>query len=193
MWNRQSSSPHAVHVSWRVLLYRPRIRSPGVRDLRSVLVDNAWNRDRQESEASLAKCKATLEKMLSGFITSRRAKVAQNLFGCTGRYARSAPLISSNCGYRRGTGVHRRWQRDRTLLRASLFHGERHTLVGHTCIPPPKSSSQHLKNLLRDRIPVEFRSFRLGRDERTQLQKSVLPSRLKKMSHLLSRGSRFRN
>ena len=30
----------------------------GVRDLRSVIVDNAWNRDRQESEVSLAKGKS---------------------------------------------------------------------------------------------------------------------------------------
>ncbi len=34
----------------------------GVRDLRSVIVDNAWNRDRQESEVSLAKGKETLER-----------------------------------------------------------------------------------------------------------------------------------
>jgi FMN-dependent NADH-azoreductase len=34
----------------------------GVRDLRSVIVDNPWNRDRQESEVRLAKGKATLEQ-----------------------------------------------------------------------------------------------------------------------------------
>jgi FMN-dependent NADH-azoreductase len=45
----------------------------GVRDLRSVIVDNAWNRDRQESEVSLAKGKATLDNWLSGFSTSGRA------------------------------------------------------------------------------------------------------------------------
>jgi FMN-dependent NADH-azoreductase len=40
----------------------------GVRDLRSVIVDNAWNRDRQESEVSLAKGKATLERMVEWFL-----------------------------------------------------------------------------------------------------------------------------
>ncbi|MGC1254983.1 MAG: NAD(P)H-dependent oxidoreductase, partial [Candidatus Acidiferrales bacterium] len=40
----------------------------GVRDLRSVIVDNAWNRDRQESEVSLAKGKATLELQVEWFL-----------------------------------------------------------------------------------------------------------------------------
>jgi FMN-dependent NADH-azoreductase len=40
----------------------------GVRDLRSVIVDNAWNRDRRESELSLAKGKAALEKMVEWFL-----------------------------------------------------------------------------------------------------------------------------
>ena len=40
----------------------------GVRDLRTVIVDNAWNRDRQESEASLANGKATLERMVEWFL-----------------------------------------------------------------------------------------------------------------------------
>jgi FMN-dependent NADH-azoreductase len=40
----------------------------GVRDLRSVIVDNAWNRDRQESEASLAKGKATLVQLVEWFL-----------------------------------------------------------------------------------------------------------------------------
>jgi FMN-dependent NADH-azoreductase len=40
----------------------------GVRDLRSVIVDNAWNRDRQESEASLAKGKAALEQLVEWFL-----------------------------------------------------------------------------------------------------------------------------
>ena len=39
----------------------------GVRDLRSVIVDNAWNRDRQESEVSMAKGKATLEQLVEWF------------------------------------------------------------------------------------------------------------------------------
>ena len=41
----------------------------GVRDLRSVIVDNAWNRDRQESEVSLAKGKATLEQLVEWFLS----------------------------------------------------------------------------------------------------------------------------
>ena len=45
----------------------------GVRDLRSVIVDNAWNRDRQESEESLAKGKATLERLVEWFLTPTRS------------------------------------------------------------------------------------------------------------------------
>jgi FMN-dependent NADH-azoreductase len=44
------------------------LRLIGVRDLRSVIVDNAWNRDRQESEVSLAKGKATLERLVEWFL-----------------------------------------------------------------------------------------------------------------------------
>ena len=40
----------------------------GVRGLRSVIVDNAWNRDRRESEVSLAKGKATLEQLVEWFL-----------------------------------------------------------------------------------------------------------------------------
>jgi FMN-dependent NADH-azoreductase len=40
----------------------------GVRDLRSVTVDNAWNRDRRESELSLAKGKAALEQLVEWFL-----------------------------------------------------------------------------------------------------------------------------
>jgi len=41
----------------------------GVRDVRSVIVDNAWNRDRQESEVSLAKGKAALEQLVEWFLS----------------------------------------------------------------------------------------------------------------------------
>ena len=44
----------------------------GVRDLRSVIVDNAWNRDRHESEVSLAKGKATLQGLVEWFLRSSR-------------------------------------------------------------------------------------------------------------------------
>jgi FMN-dependent NADH-azoreductase len=40
----------------------------GVRDLRTVIVDNAWNRDRQESEVSLANGKAALERLVEWFL-----------------------------------------------------------------------------------------------------------------------------
>jgi FMN-dependent NADH-azoreductase len=40
----------------------------GVRDIRSVVVDNAWNRDRHESEVSLAKGKAALEQLVEWFL-----------------------------------------------------------------------------------------------------------------------------
>jgi FMN-dependent NADH-azoreductase len=44
------------------------LQSVGVRNLRSVIVDNAWNRDRHESEVSLAKGKATLEQLVEWFL-----------------------------------------------------------------------------------------------------------------------------
>ena len=52
------------------------LRLIGVRDLRSVIVDNAWNRDRQQSEVSLAKAKATLEQLVEWFLTSSRPTAA---------------------------------------------------------------------------------------------------------------------
>jgi FMN-dependent NADH-azoreductase len=39
----------------------------GVRHLRSVIVDNAWNRDRNESEVSLAEGRATMEGLVEWF------------------------------------------------------------------------------------------------------------------------------
>jgi hypothetical protein len=42
-----------------------------VRDLRSMIVDNAWNRGRQESEVSLAKGKATLEQLVEWFLSEQ--------------------------------------------------------------------------------------------------------------------------
>jgi FMN-dependent NADH-azoreductase len=44
----------------------------GVQDLRSVIVDNAWNHDRQQSEVSLAKGEAALVRV-TGFLTSSPA------------------------------------------------------------------------------------------------------------------------
>jgi FMN-dependent NADH-azoreductase len=44
------------------------LRFIGVRDLRSVIVDNAWNRDRRESEVSLAERRATLERLVPWFL-----------------------------------------------------------------------------------------------------------------------------
>jgi len=46
------------------------LRLIGVRDLRSVIVDNAWNRDSRESEVSLAKGKASLERLVDWFLAS---------------------------------------------------------------------------------------------------------------------------
>jgi FMN-dependent NADH-azoreductase len=46
------------------------LRLIGVRDLRSVIVDNAWNRDRQESVVSLASGKAALARLVGWFLTS---------------------------------------------------------------------------------------------------------------------------
>lgn len=48
------------------------LRLIGVRELRSVIVDNAWNRDHQESEASLAKGTATLERLVQWFLNYSR-------------------------------------------------------------------------------------------------------------------------
>jgi FMN-dependent NADH-azoreductase len=46
------------------------LRMIGVRQLRSVIVDNAWNRDPQESEVSLASGKAALERLVDWFLAS---------------------------------------------------------------------------------------------------------------------------
>jgi FMN-dependent NADH-azoreductase len=54
------------------------LRLIGVRDLRSVIVDNAWNRDRRESEVRLAKGKATLARLVEWFLTSRRSTATGN-------------------------------------------------------------------------------------------------------------------
>ena len=40
----------------------------GVRDLQSVIVDNAWNRDRHEAEASLMEGKASLDGLVEWFL-----------------------------------------------------------------------------------------------------------------------------
>ena len=40
----------------------------GVRDLKSVIVDNGWNRDRQEPKVSLARGKAILERLAEWFL-----------------------------------------------------------------------------------------------------------------------------
>jgi FMN-dependent NADH-azoreductase len=44
------------------------LRLIGVRDLKSVIVDNGWNRDRQEPKVSLARGKATLERLVEWFL-----------------------------------------------------------------------------------------------------------------------------
>jgi hypothetical protein len=41
-----------------------------------VIVDNAWNRDRHQSEVSLAKGKATLEGLVEWFLTGSRSAAA---------------------------------------------------------------------------------------------------------------------
>lgn len=40
------------------------LRQVGVRDLRSVFVDNAWNHDRQQSEASIENGKGALRRLV---------------------------------------------------------------------------------------------------------------------------------
>jgi FMN-dependent NADH-azoreductase len=55
------------------------LRLIGVRHLRTVIVDNAWNRDRQESQVSLAKGKATLELLVEWFLTGSRPGNALSL------------------------------------------------------------------------------------------------------------------
>jgi FMN-dependent NADH-azoreductase len=54
------------------------LRLIGVRDLRSVIVDNAGNRDRQESEVSMAKGKATLERLVDWFVTRSGAAARES-------------------------------------------------------------------------------------------------------------------
>jgi FMN-dependent NADH-azoreductase len=43
------------------------LRMIGVREVRSVVVDNAWNRDDAESASSLAAAKQSVERIVSGF------------------------------------------------------------------------------------------------------------------------------
>jgi FMN-dependent NADH-azoreductase len=43
------------------------LQQVGVRDLRSVIVDNAWNHDRQQSEASIENGKAALGRLVDWF------------------------------------------------------------------------------------------------------------------------------
>ena len=57
-----------LRLAHMTVLLGPWLRLVGVRDLRSVIVHNAWNRDRQESEVSLAKGKATLERLVEWFL-----------------------------------------------------------------------------------------------------------------------------
>jgi FMN-dependent NADH-azoreductase len=45
------------------------LRLVGVRDLRSVIVDNAWNQNRQQSEISLRNGKAALKHLVEWFLT----------------------------------------------------------------------------------------------------------------------------
>ncbi|HEY1471547.1 MAG TPA: NAD(P)H-dependent oxidoreductase [Candidatus Acidoferrum sp.] len=59
------------------------LRLIGVGELRSVIVDNAWNQDRQESEVSLAKGKATLEQLVEWFLaTNRGTPTCQGVLIC---------------------------------------------------------------------------------------------------------------
>jgi FMN-dependent NADH-azoreductase len=44
------------------------LRLVGVRDLRSVIVDNAWNQDRQQSEIGLTNGKAALKQLVEWFL-----------------------------------------------------------------------------------------------------------------------------
>jgi FMN-dependent NADH-azoreductase len=59
------------------------LRLIGVGELRSVIVDNAWNQDRQESEVILAKGKATLERLVQWFLaTNRGTPTCQGVLIC---------------------------------------------------------------------------------------------------------------
>jgi hypothetical protein len=46
-----------------------------------VIVDNAWNRDRQESEVNLAKGKATLKQLVNWFLGSSKAVAMKSQAG----------------------------------------------------------------------------------------------------------------
>jgi FMN-dependent NADH-azoreductase len=64
------------------------LRLVGVRDLRSVIVDNAWNQDRQQSEISLRNGKAALKQLVEWFLkcagidTAACSKVGTELGPC---------------------------------------------------------------------------------------------------------------
>jgi FMN-dependent NADH-azoreductase len=61
------------------------LRLVGVRDLRSVIVDNAWNQSRYESEKSLAHGKASLIELVEWFLNqSEPGDIASPLAGSKG-------------------------------------------------------------------------------------------------------------
>src|ERR1700693_544518 len=47
------------------------LRLIGVHEVRSVIVDNAWNQDHAQSEASLAAGKQSVERLVRGFLGLR--------------------------------------------------------------------------------------------------------------------------
>jgi FMN-dependent NADH-azoreductase len=65
------------------------LRLVGVRDFRSVIVDNAWNQDRQQSEISLRNGKAELKQLVEWFLkcvdkdTAACSKVGTELGPCS--------------------------------------------------------------------------------------------------------------
>jgi FMN-dependent NADH-azoreductase len=52
------------------------LRLVGVRDLRSVIVDNAWNQDRQQSEISLTNGEAALKQLVEWFLERGSREIA---------------------------------------------------------------------------------------------------------------------
>ena len=82
LWNKKKSRNEVMLVvpsfvdAYTALLRPPHtlpslwVRLIGVRDLKSVIVDNdnGWNRDHQEPKVSLARGKATLERLVEWFL-----------------------------------------------------------------------------------------------------------------------------
>ena len=63
-FHRIAAGPHTDRLGVYIDFW---LRLIGVHEVRSVVVDNAWNQDHAQSEASLAAGKQSVERIVRGF------------------------------------------------------------------------------------------------------------------------------